>query len=36
MNKHILFDGKKSIELAQYPSEAWTWLSGQPDDGASG
>ena len=36
MNKHIYFDGKKSITLDQYPSEAWTWLTGQPDDGKSG
>jgi hypothetical protein len=36
MNKHIYFDGKKSIELSQYPDEAWTWLTGQPDDGKSG
>jgi hypothetical protein len=36
MNKHVLFDGMKSIELSQYPAEAWTWLSGQADDGATG
>jgi HK97 family phage portal protein len=36
MNKHIYFDGKKSIELSQYPDEAWTWLTGQPDEGKSG
>ena len=37
MNKHILYTGgTKSIELSQYPSEAWTWLSGQPDDGQTG
>jgi phage portal protein BeeE len=36
MNKHILFDGKKSIELSQYPDEAWTWLTGEPDSGKSG
>ena len=36
MNKNIYFDGKKSIELSQYPDEAWTWLTGKPDDGKSG
>jgi HK97 family phage portal protein len=36
MNKHIYFDGKKSIELSQYPDEAWTWLTGEPDDGKTG
>ena len=37
MNKHIVFDGsKKSIELLQYPDEAWTWLTGQPDSGQTG
>jgi HK97 family phage portal protein len=36
MNKHIYFDGKKSIELSQYPDEAWTWLTGEPDSGKSG
>ena len=36
MNKHIYFDGTKSITLDQYPDEAWTWLTGQPDSGQSG
>jgi phage portal protein BeeE len=36
MNKHIYFDGRKSIELSQYPDEAWTWLTGEPDDGKTG
>ena len=36
MNKPIYFDGKKSIELSQYPAEAWEWLTGEPDDGKTG
>ena len=36
MNKNIYFDGKKSIELTQYPDEAWEWLTGKPDSGESG
>ena len=35
-DKLILVDGQKSIELSQYPDEAWTWLSGEPDSGKSG
>jgi HK97 family phage portal protein len=31
MQKLVFIDGKKSIELAQYPSSAWTWLTGQPE-----
>ena len=34
--KTYLFNGKKSIELLQYPDEAWTWLTGHSDSGESG
>lgn len=27
------FDGQKSIDLPQYPDEAWNWLSGKPESG---
>ncbi len=36
MNKLMLTDGQKSIELSQYPDEAWTWLTGKPDSGQTG
>jgi HK97 family phage portal protein len=35
-NRMTLFDGTKSIDLPQYPDEAWTWLSGKPDGDAPG
>lgn len=31
-NKTVFFDGIKSIAFEQYPDEAWTWLSGAPDN----
>jgi len=36
MNKLTYFDGLKSIELSQYPDEAWEWLTGKPDNAARG
>lgn len=35
-NRMTLFDGTKSIDLPQYPDEAWTWLSGKPGGDAPG
>lgn len=36
MNKLTYFDGMKSIELTQYPDEAWEWLTGKPDNAERG
>lgn len=32
----VYLDNKKSIELLQYPEDAWTYLTGQPDGGEAG
>lgn len=33
MNRYIMTDGKKSIDLPQYPNEAWTFYGEEDDDG---
>ena len=32
MAKHILWDGQKSVDLDQYPPQAWNNLGGQTSD----